>query len=185
MGKALTEWSLQSFLDWENEQPDKHEFHRGEVFAMVGRRVHGLLSLNIASTLTGPLRGSPCQVFNEAMKVQIGNDTILYPDVFVTCDAADLRTDYIFRSPKTIIEVLSPTTQSYDRGAKFTLYRQIASLREYLLVDPDSREVQLFKRNADGLFTVHDLTGDAEIRLDSIDCVLRVAEVFEGVDPPT
>ena len=78
-----------------------------------------------------------------------------------------------------------PGRIAYDRGAKFTLYRQIPSLREYMLVDPDSREVQHFRRNAEGLFTVHDLTGDAEIRLDSIDCVLVAAEVFEGVEPPT
>lgn len=187
MGNALrTELSLEAFLDWENEQPEKHEFHRGEIFAMVGaRRVHAEVLLNIALSLKVQLRGSPCRAYADTVKVQIGDDTILYPDVFVTCDAVDLRTALIFRSPKIIVEVLSPSTDSYDRGAKFTLYRQIPSLSEYMLVDPDTREVQLFRRNADGLFTVHDLTGDAEIRLDSIECVLRADEVFEGVEPPT
>lgn len=184
MVKPLTELSLQEFFDWENEQPEKHEFHRGEIFAMVGaRRVHADVAANLAFSLRLQPRGSPCRVYSDSVKVQIGSDTVLYPDVFVTCDAADLRTEMIFRSPKTIIEVLSPSTQSYDRGAKFTFYRQMASLREYLLVDPDTREVQLFQRNADGLFTVHDLTGDAQIPLASIGSVLLTVDVFEGVEP--
>lgn len=85
----------------------------------------------------------------QSAKVQAG-DAILYPDVFVTCDAADLRTEQIFTAPTLIVEVLSPSTQAYDRGLKFTLYRRLASLREYLLVDPDTRELQLFRRSAGG-----------------------------------
>lgn len=185
MGQPLTKLTLEAFLAWENEQPQRHEFHRGEVFAMVGaRRIHGRVSLNIAYSLTGQLRGSPCQVFADSMKIQIGSDTILYPDVFVTCDPADLRTEQVFTSPTVVVEVLSPSTQSYDRGSKFTLYRSIVTLREYLLVDPETREVQLFRRGADGLFTLHDLTGRDRVELASVGCELLAADIFDGVDPP-
>lgn len=184
MGQALTKLSLQEFLDWENQQPERHEFHRGEVFAMVGaRRVHGRVSLNVAYSLTRQLKGSPCQVFAESMKIKIGTDTMLYPDVFVTCDAADLRTEQVFTAPTVVVEVLSPSTQSYDRGSKFTLYRSLPSVREYMLVDPDTREVQLFRRGADGLFTLHDMTGREQIRLDSVGCELLASDVFDGVEP--
>ena len=184
MGQALTKLSLQAFLDWENQQVERHEFHRGEVFAKVGaRRVHGLISLNIAASLKIQLKGSACRAFADSMKIRIGADTILYPDVFVTCDAADLRTDQVFTAPSVVVEVLSPSTQSYDRGSKFTLYRSLPSLREYMLVDPDTREVQLFRRGTDGLFTLHDLTGRPNISFESIACELLADDVFDGIEP--
>ena len=147
MGKPLAKITLEEFLRWENEQPEKHEFHRGDVFAMVGgQRVHGRVVGNLSRAIGNALAGSPCQVFAEGMKVQPADDTILYPDVFVTCDAADLRTDMIFRAPKLVIEVLSPTTQAYGRSQKFALYRRLASLEEYALVDPETRRLQRRRR---------------------------------------
>ena len=173
---------LQEFIEWEGAQPEKHEFHHGEIRAMAGaRRVHGLTALNIAVSLMSQLKGLPCQVFSGSVKVQIGANTILYPDVFVTRDAADLRTEQVFAAPTLVVEVLSPSTQSYDRGSKFTLYRSLPSLREYMLVDPDTREVQLFRRGANGLFTLHDLTGREQIVLDSVGCELTARDVFDGV----
>ncbi len=81
-----------------------------------------------------------------------------------------------------VVEVLSPSTQAYDRGLKFTLYRRVESLREYLLVDPDSRELHLFRRGADGLFTLHDLTGREAVELQSIGCRLLALDIFEGIE---
>ena len=83
MGQAVTRLNLQAFLDWEDQQAERHEFHRGEVFAMVdARRVHGLISLNIAISLKTQLKASPCRVFTDSMKLRIGADTILYPRRF-------------------------------------------------------------------------------------------------------
>ena len=147
------------------------------------RRVHGFIGLNIAASLKSQLKGSPCRAFADSMKLRIAADTILYPDVFVTCEASALRTDQVFTVPMLVVEVLSPSTQSYDRGSRFTLYRSIVSLREYMLVDPDTREVQLFWPGADSLFTLHDLTGREHITLDSIGCQLLESEVFDGVKP--
>jgi Uma2 family endonuclease len=184
MGTALPKLSLEAYLAWENEQPDKHEFHRGEVFAMVGgRRVHGVVVTNLTAALRPALRGTPCRVFSESMKVQPADDTILYPDLFVTCDPADLRTEMIFRAPKLVIEVLSPTTQAYDRSLKFALYRRMASLQEYALVDPDTRRVEVFRIGRDGLWVLHDMSDGPMLALASIGCELPMSEVFDGVDP--
>ena len=183
MGQALPRLSLDEFIAWENEQPEKHEFVRGEVFAMVGaRRVHNELIGNIYFCLRRALTGSPCKVFVETAKLQTAAGDIFYPDVFVTCDPQDLRTDQIFRAPTVIVEVLSPSTQAYDRGLKFTLYRSLPSLREYALVDPDTREVQLFRRGDDGLFTLHDLTGAQQVRFASIECTVTADDLFEGIE---
>jgi Uma2 family endonuclease len=184
MGQPQPTFSLADFLAWEETQAERHEFVRGEVFAMVGaRRVHGIVSLNVAASLKGQLRGSPCRVFNESMKLRVADDVLFYPDVFVTCDRDDLRTEQVFNAPTVVVEVLSPSTQAYDRGQKFTWYRRLASLREYLLVDPDTRELQLFRRGTNGLFTLHDLTGAPQVEFTSIGCTLPADEVFDGLDP--
>ena len=185
MGSPLAKTTLDDFLRWENAQPDKHEFHRGDVFAMVGgRRVHGVVITNLSAALRSALRGSPCRVFSEGMKVQPADDTILYPDLFVTCDAADLRTEMIFRAPKLVIEVLSPSTQAYDRSLKFALYRQMASLQEYALVDPDSRRSEVFRIGADGLWVLHDMSDRPALELASVGCAVPMTDVFDGVEPP-
>ena len=109
----LQNLSLDDFLAWENQQVEKHEFHRGEVFAADdGRRTHGRVVLSLLRCVVEQLDGLPRQVFAQSMKVQIGADTIDYSDLFVTCDKVDLATEMIFRSPILVIEVLSPSTQA-------------------------------------------------------------------------
>jgi Uma2 family endonuclease len=175
--------TLNEFLEWENAQPERHEFHRGEVFAMVGgRRSHGRVVANLVRHLGNELDSSPCQVFSESMKVQVADDTILYPDVFVTCDKADLATEMIFRAPTLVIEVLSPSTQAYDRSQKFALYRRIAALQEYVLVDPDTRRIESFRCATDGGWTFHDMSDGAVLALPVIDCSVSLDDVFRGVD---
>lgn len=177
--------SLEAYLAWENEQPERHEFHRGEVFAMVGaRRVHAVVVDNIRAGLRQHLKGSGCRVFGESAKLQIGDDTILYPDVFVTCDKADLATDIVFRAPLLVVEVLSPATQGYDRSQKFAFYRRIPSLLEYLLVDPDTRRVEAFRRDAAGQWVLFDMSESDALEAASLDGRIPMAEVFDGVDPP-
>ncbi len=183
MGMPLKTMSLAEFIAWENTQSGRNEFYRGEVFAMVGgRRSHGRVVANFVRHLGNLLAGSPCQAFSESMKVQIGEDAILYPDVFVTCDAQDLRTDMIFRAPSLVIEVLSPSTQAHDRSQKFALYRRIAALKEYLLVDPDTRRVEAFRRNELDQWVLHDMSEGATLDIASLGVTMPIAQVFEGVD---
>ena len=175
--------TLQEYLDWENAQPEKHEFHRGEIFAMTGgRRTHGRVVSNLNRRLCEALDDSACQVFSEGMKVQVADDTILYPDVFVTCDRVDLSTDQIFRSPKLVIEVLSPSTQAYDRSKKFALYRHLTSLQEYILVDPETRRIESFTRSAAGQWVLNDMSEDAAMMVVSIECTVAMSDVFAGVE---
>lgn len=184
MALPQTQWTLADFLAWEDAQPDRHEFHRGEVFAMVGaRRTHGRVVLNLGRRLAEQLDGTPCQVFTEGMKVQIAEDTVFYPDVFVTCDKADLVTDMVFRAPTLVIEVLSPGTQSYDRSQKFAIYRRLPSLKEYILVDPDTRRVEGFRRGADDLWVLHDMSQDAAMQAPSVGCSVPLVQIFQGMVP--
>lgn len=176
--------TLENYLEWENAQPDRHEFYRGEVFAMVGaRRSHGCVIGNLMRQFGNQLADSPCRAFCENMKLQIADDTILYPDVFVTCDRADLATDLIFRSPTLVVEVLSPSTQSYDRSQKFALYRRIPSLQEYILIDPDTQRVEGFRRNAAGQWVLHDMSDGPSLEAASIGASMTLADVFDGVQP--
>jgi Uma2 family endonuclease len=183
MAVPAVKFSLDDFLVWENAQEIRHEYYGAEVFAMTGaRRVHGLVAFNIAAALKSHLKGTRCRAFVEGMKVQLADDAVFYPDVFVTCDEADLKTEMVFRQPTLVIEVLSPSTQAFDRGLKFTAYRQLTSLREYLLVDPDSRSVEVFRRNERDNFELIDQSGHTELVLDSVGLRLDMAEVFDGVE---
>ena len=177
--------TIGEFLEWENAQETRHEFYRGEVFAMVGvRRVHALISGNLFAALKTHLKDTRCRAFTESVKVQVANDALFYPDVFVTCDPQDLKTDMVFRSPSLIVEVLSDSTQAYNRGLKFTAYRQLASLQEYVLIDPESRRVEVYRRNERQNFELIDQTGNVELVLDSVGMRLAMAEVFDGVEEP-
>jgi Uma2 family endonuclease len=184
MAGAQEKLSLDDYLVWENAQPERHEFYRGEAFAMVGvRRVHGMVSLNVAVLLRSALRGGPCEVFTESLKVQVADEAVFYPDVFVTCHADDLRTEMVFRHPVLIVEVLSDSTQGFERSLKFAMHRRIAELREYVLIDPDSRSVEVFRRNERGLFELHDFTGLAEMEIASVQLRIPLTEVFSGLEP--
>lgn len=185
MGVPETKLSLTDYLVWENQQPDRNEFYRGEVFAMVGaRRAHGCIVSNLNRRLAEQLDGTPCRVFTEGMKLQVADDAIFYPDLMVTCDKADLATDMIFRVPTLVIEVLSPSTQAYDRGLKFAVYRRLSSLKEYILVDPDARSVEGFRRNDEGNWVLHDMSDGPALEAASLGCSVPLAQVFDGVDPP-
>jgi Uma2 family endonuclease len=180
MGQAQPRWTADEFLAWETTQVDRHEFVRGEVFAMVGaRRAHGRVVMNLGRLLGNALLGSPCEVYAETMKVQV-EDSFLYPDLFVTCDPRDLATDQLFVAPTLVIEVLSPTTQAYDRSPKFALYRRLPSLREYLLVDPDTRRVEAFRAAPVG-WVLDDMSDGTIVRLESLGLDLSLADVFEGL----
>jgi Uma2 family endonuclease len=179
---AQPKLSLDAYLAWEELQPERHEFYRGEVFAMVGaKRIHGRVVSNLERRLSEALDGTPCQVFHEGMKLQIGDDTVLYPDLFVTCDKADLTTDQLFRAPTLVVEVLSPSTQGYDRSQKFALYRRLDSLKEFILVDPETRRVEAFRRTAENQWVLHDMSETDTLHAASLKLSVPMAEVFAGI----
>jgi Uma2 family endonuclease len=183
MGAALHKQSISQFLTWEEAQPGRNEFWRGEVFAMVGaKRGHGRVVANLMRHLGNHLDDSPCQAFSENMKVQVAQDAVLYPDVFVTCERNFTADQAVFTEPVLIIEVLSPSTQAYDRSKKFAMYRQLTSLREYVLVDPDTKRVEVFRPPDDGHWKLFDMSDDELLVLQSVGCDIALALVFKNMD---
>jgi Uma2 family endonuclease len=181
MGLPLQRMTCAEFLAWEEQQPDRHEFCRGETFAMVGGTArHNRVVLNLANRIGDHLDGTPCQVFAENMKVQLA-EGVLYPDVMVTCGQAEAGDEQTISDPKLIIEVLSPNTKGYDKRDKFILYRTLASLREYVLIDPVNRQVEVFTLADAGAWLLTDQTTAVELTLASIDCKLPMELVFKGV----
>lgn len=175
--------TTREFIEWENGQPDKHEFLAGEVFAMGGaRRAHVAVTLNIAAKLKEHLRNGPCRAFMADMKVEVKTaDAVFYPDVLVTCHPDDLKADLAMSHPKAIIEVLSESTAAYDRGDKFALYRQLDSLQEYALIDPDNRRVEVFRRMESGDWLLAASESGLGLILKSLDFRADLETVFEDV----
>lgn len=177
-------FTFEDYLAWEATQELRHEYLAGEVFAMTGARdTHVVIALNVAGLLRAHVRGSPCRTYISDMKVRIDTaDASCYPDVFVSCDQRDASTPLFKRHPLLIIEVLSPSTAAWDRGRKFDLYRQIDTLQEYVLIDPEMRSVDVFRRSATGDWGFQPFRDDEAIGLASLDCTLPMALVYEDVD---
>lgn len=187
MGQALVvpKLDLEGFLAWECEQPDRHEWVNGEIFAMTGARdAHNTIALNVAIALKAGLRGRGCRVFIADMKLHVASaDAIFYPDVFVTCDPRDRtpEADLVKRYPGLIVEVISESTGAYDRGRKFELYRSLPSLQEVLFFEQDRMQADLFRRNEEGRWELFPATPEGELALTSVPVTLRLAELYEDV----
>jgi Uma2 family endonuclease len=177
-------FSQEEYLAWEAEQVEKHEYVDGEVFAMAGAgEGHITVCLNIAMALRQHLKGSPCRTFMADMKVQLdASSSFFYPDVVVTCSARDAQDPLVKREPTLIVEVLSPGTAAYDRGAKFSSYRQLASLQEYVLVDTDTRATDVYRKGADGLWVLHPFTREQAVELASVALTIASAVLFDELD---
>ncbi len=178
-----TQLTYESYLTWEAGQTGRHEFFKGQVFAMVGpQRVHGEIVRNLTVALQTHLKGTPCRSYSADMKLRVAAaDAVFYPDLFVTCDARDLVTELVFEHPLLVVEVLSDSTAAYDRGSKFAAYRQLPSLSEYVLIAPDRKSVEVFRRNAENLFVLHDFTGRALVEFQSIAASVATSAIFENV----
>ena len=171
--------SVEDYLAGERETEVRHEYVSGYVYAMGGASArHNVLAGNLFAALHGALAESPCEVFMADMKVRLKvgvDDVFFYPDVMVCCDPED-RDEYFRSNPCLIVEVLSPTTERTDRREKLIAYTRIDSLREYLLVDQDKRELTLRRRRNDwAAETVH---ADGALRLECADLELSLAAVY-------
>ena len=185
MGEAAqkTIFSAAGYLAWESAQLDRHEFLDGEVFAMAGAEDrHVTVSMNVAFALRQHLSGSPCRTFMSDMRLHVAAaNCYFYPDVLVTCNALDLASSMVKTEPKLIVEVLSPSTAAFDRGLKFSQYRRLASLEEYLLIDLDSRSADCYRKGADGLWVLHPFARGEQVTLASVALELSAAQLFAEV----
>lgn len=172
------------YLRWEAEQPEKHEYVRGETFAMGGAsRRHVTISGNVFAALDAALEGTPCRTYMADMKLQAAaDDAYFYPDVLVTCDPDDHKADQFMRSPTLVIEVLSPATAAYDRGDKFAAYRRIPSLKEFVLIDPDRPRIEHYRRTQADRWELQEIAPDQPLLLPSLDVSIPWARMFRHVD---
>jgi Uma2 family endonuclease len=174
----------QAYLDWEKDQTEKHEYINGEIYAMVGARdTHVTVAGNVFALLREHLRGGPCRVYISDMKLSVEKaNAFFYPDVFVTCDPRDRATDYYKSYPVLVVEVLSDTTAAFDRGRKFAIYRQLTTLQEYVLIDPDSFTVDCFRRDETGRWVLYAFAGEDEVEFRSVAFQISLADLFESID---
>lgn len=151
MPQALNKnaFTADDYLAWEECSPEKHEFLAGEIFAMVGATdAHVTITLNLAALLHAHLRGKSCRVYMADMKLRVETaDAFFYPDLLVTCTAEDHASPRFKRQPTLLVEVLSESTAAFDRGRTFAIYRQLPSLREYVLIEQERMSVECFRRN--------------------------------------
>jgi Uma2 family endonuclease len=173
------------YLAFERASSDKHEFVDGEVFAMAGGTyAHSLVGANVIGALINALRGRSCRPLTSDMRVRTGDDVGAYPDASVVCGApmfSDESSDEL-RNPTVIIEVLSPSTEAYDRGDKFAHYQTIASLRDYVLVATSRARIEVYSREDDGAWTLRTYLAGASVVVPSIDVRLGVSEIYDGAE---
>ncbi len=177
-----------AYLAWEAGQGLRHEYFQGEVFAMAGgTQNHNTLIGNAYLALRNHLKGAPCKVFMTDVRVQVqAADAYFYPDVVVNCPPQGHDGQSLFAAaPLLVVEVLSDSTASWDRGGKFAAYRQLPSLQEYVLLDPQARTVEVYRRNAANRFELYawDAHNPGPCEFASVGLQWPLADVFEGVEP--
>lgn len=176
-------FTSEEYFAWEQEQSVRHEYIDGEVSAMTGGTVnHGQIGVNFTLLLGNHLRGSGCRVLSSDVKVgiQASNDYV-YPDLSVTCNDRDRTAIEFISYPCTIVEVLSPSTEAYNRGDKFKLYRRSTTLRDYVLVSSDKIAIDLYRKDERDRWEIINYTAGDVVELDSVNLTFPIEQAFEGI----
>ncbi|HWK89648.1 MAG TPA: Uma2 family endonuclease [Longimicrobium sp.] len=178
--------TLDDFLATVEVTEDRSEYVDGRVVAMAGASfAHNVIVQNISGMLYSRLRGGPCRVLGQGMLLKPKHaENAFLPDVLVVCGQPQIEHRHadLLMNPVLLIEVLSPSTADYDHGKKWENYRRIPTVQDYLLVSQDRPRVERYTRHGDGLWLFSETAGvDGEIRLDSVNAALPLAEIYEGV----
>ena len=176
----------QEYLEAERRADIKSEYFAGRVYAMSGAsRKHNLIVINIGAELRNQLRGRPCEVYPSDMRLQVTETGLYtYPDVTVVCGEPVLEDEHLdtLLNPTVLVEVLSDSTERYDRSRKVEHYRRIASLQEYLLVGHIQPRIERYRRQGEREWLLTEAVGlDEKIELTSIDCTLALRDVYDRV----
>ncbi len=180
--------TAEEYLARERQAEEKSEFYQGECFAMAGAsRRHNLLSVNILRHLANHLASKPCQPYVADMRLYIeAHEHYVYPDVLVVCDEKAYVDEENCKDATVIVEVLSPSTETYDRGLKFLHYQSLPSLQEYVLISQEILQVEVYHRRIqkqDWIYQALSQPEDALV-LSSIDFSCRLAELYESITFP-
>ena len=177
--------SIAEYLEWESTQLERHEYYQGEVFEMCGPKLpHARITDNLTFELTLRLKGKGCQSFSNVLRLHIPKNTLFtYPDLSIVCGEPETleNDDWNLLNPCVIFEVLSPSTRGYDRGQKFKLYRDIPSLKEYILVDSEKIKIEAWFLDQEGqwkLQVFEDPEGALHLRSLSLSVPLR--DIYAG-----
>ena len=175
-------WTPEEYLAWERLQPEKHEFHDGEVFDMAGATFeHNQIVANVAGELRAVLRQKPCRVCASDLRVKIpATGLYTYPEASVVCGRPQFEDDKLdtLLNPLVLVEVLSESTEDYDRGTKFTNYRSIASFRDYVVISTDQVLVEYHTRRDDGSWVLREIKAGERFTLESVGCEIAVDELY-------
>ncbi|MBM4367702.1 MAG: Uma2 family endonuclease [Deltaproteobacteria bacterium] len=179
-------YSEAEYLAMEETAVERHEFINGEILAMAGASLgHELAVGNLARALGNHLAGRPCRVFGSNLRLRVSETGLYtYPDVTVVCGAPEVAPTRppSLLNPSLVVEILSDSTEAYDRGAKWHHYRRLASLRAYLLVNTAARRLELYTRNADESWTLTVVDEAGELAIPSLDVRLPLSEVYAGFE---
>lgn len=182
-------FSPQEYLLLEKESTTRHEYRAGLVYAMAGGSDdHSRLSINLLTAINLHLRDGDCQFFAGDVKVNYADSFFYYPDAFVTCDLRDREDRYVKRYPKLIAEVMSPSTEQFDRTDKFQDYQNIETLEEYVLIAQDRMQVECRRRvqaDTEEQWQVAPYTKGERLILPSIGLAIAIEELYRGIDNVT
>jgi len=185
MPKAIAKYlSPAEYLQWEEQEEEKHEYENGVIYAMAGASEnHICIATNLTVILANHLRGGDCRLFPSDMRLHIPAQNIYYyPDLLVTCDQRDRLHRNHKNYPCLIIEVLSESTELRDRGVKFAHYQTIESLQEYVLVSQLEQRIEVFRRCDRKLWLLQTFTTGETVQLQSINLEIPLAEIYAGVE---
>lgn len=173
----------EEYFAWEKQQLEKHELIDGHVYAMTGgTQNHSAIKLSIGSLIRSHLRGNPCRVFNSDLKVNIlHTSNYTYPDLSVTCDNRDGKNALYITYPCLIVEVLSNSTEAYDRGKKFEKYRRNPSLVDYVLVSSEEVAIDIYHKKDTGEWVILSYRSGDLVELKSIDLSIPIEQIYEEI----
>jgi Uma2 family endonuclease len=179
-------FTVDEYFHWEATHEERHEYINGEIFAMAGASEnHNLVNINLVGLLLPQVRKNGCKIYANDMRVKINEKDYTYPDLVVACKNPQfVRTPLdTLINPTLIIEIMSPTTETYDRGNKFKRCRQIASLQEYIIIPQNELSLEQHIRQNENtwLWTEH-RGADTIVTFSSIDCQVRLGDIFEQVN---
>lgn len=179
-------FTIGEYLQLEFADLQKYEYYNGEIFAMSGARVnHNIICVNLLALLSHKLKGKGCRPFNSDQRIHISKNSLFtYPDVSIICEEIiSLENDQQnILNPSVIIEVLSATTKNYDRGEKFKLYRDLESLKEYILVDSENIGIEAFRINTNAHWELEEYKTISEsLTIATVELSFQLVDIYEGV----
>lgn len=178
-----THMSVEEYLQLDSQSMDvRYEYIDGQVYMMSGGTAnHSAIAVNLTSLLRGLLRGHTCRVYNSDLRVQVAEERYVYPDVTVSCDERDRGEVELVRSPRVVIEVLSPTTEAYNRGLKFAYYRECATIQEYVLVNTAYPAIEVCRRQKNNWWSFQTYRPGDEVELFSLGVRFSANIVYEDI----